>query len=209
MLKFGISIALFFIIIAPVQSQKVLQKEWDATGIEKLVIASDEVFGITISAEKTDKIRVYTNVEGETYENVVLRTSEDEKTLTIKTDYSPYFEKFDDKLAAHKVLAIDMTVILPENLMAEISSSIASVNASGNFEDLSVSLRIGNCDVHNFKGNATLHTRKGYVNVRAMKGVSGSASSRHGTVANTLPKQGKYHIKAESIDGAITLLPTQ
>ena len=209
MLKFVIPIVLVTAMTVRGWSQKVLQKEWDAAGIEKLVVASDEVFTIAITSEKTDKISVYTNVEGETYEGVVLRISEDEKTLTIRTAYAPYFEKKDDKLAAHKVLAIDMTIVVPMNLQVEINSKIASVRASGDFNELKVSLDNGNCDMFNFKGNATLHTRHGYIKVLARKQVGGNATSKRGNVINRLPKQGKYHIEAESVEGAITLLQTE
>ena len=73
-----------------------------------MILDSDTVFTVRLSSEKTDKIRINTHVEGEYHENVVVNTSEENKTLTVTTGYSPFFEKENDKLAAHKVIAIDM-----------------------------------------------------------------------------------------------------
>ncbi len=190
-------------------AQKVLQKEWDQADVTTLIIDSDEVFTIDITASKTQKIRVYTSVEGETYESVVLRVAEKGNTRTIRTAYSPYFNKKDDKLAAHKVLAIDMIIEVPEGMSVEVRSAIASVSASGVFKELRVGLEDGNCDIANFLGNAALHTRQGAINVRALPGVRGTAVSKRGTVVNNLPGVGAYRVVAESVDGAISLLPTK
>lgn len=189
--------------------QKVLQKEWDALGVESVRIVSDDVFTIEVTAVKTNKIRIYTRVEGETHENVVLEIDRDRTAIGITTAYAPHFTRIDDKLAAHKVLAIDMIVEVPRGISVVIESSIASVRATGVFEQLDISLENGNCDVLNFEGHAVLHTKKGYIAVRAHAGVGASAMSRRGVVVNELPERGRFQLKAESIDGNITLQRTE
>ena len=201
---FIFTVLLFF--TTDITAQKVLQKQFDASSFERLVIESDDVFTITISAQKTDNINVRTHIEGEHHESVVVNTSEAGKTLTLSTGYSPFFEKENDKLAAHKLIAIDMLITVPENLSVEIRSKIASVTGKGTYENFFMALENGTCLLNNFKGNATLYTKEGAITVYAKPTVTGQAISKKGTVLNELPKTGKHKIIAESITGSITLL---
>jgi len=206
MLKYKLLLAIVFFVTNQASAQKILQKQFNASAFETLVIESDDVFTIAISAQKTDNINVRTHIEGEHHESVVLNTSEAGKTLTLSTGYSPFFEKENDKLAAHKLIAIDMLITVPENLSVEIRSKIASVTGKGTYENFFVALENGTCLLKNFKGNATLYTKEGAITVYAKPTVTGQAVSKKGTVLNELPKTGKHKIIAESITGSITLL---
>ncbi|PVW15298.1 hypothetical protein [Marixanthomonas spongiae] len=206
MIKYIVTIVGVLLFSTDVAAQKLLEKQFNASAFETLVIESDDVFSIAILAEKTNTINVRTHIEGEHYESVVLNTSEAHKTLTLSTGYSPFFEKENDKLAAHKLIAIDMVVTVPENMNIEIRSKIASVTGSGAFENMFAALENGMCLLHNFKGNATLYTKQGAITVYAVPNVAGEAISKNGAVTNELPKTGRYKIKAESRTGAVTLL---
>lgn len=206
MLKYIIIIIGVVLFSTEASAQKVLEKQFNASAFETLVIESDDVFTIDISAAKTDKIKVRTHIEGEHYESVVLNTFEAHNTLTLSTGYSPFFEKENDKLAAHKLIAIDMEIIVPENLNIEIRSKIASVKGNGTFKNMFVALENGTCLLNNFEGNATLYTKRGPITVYAVPKMAGEAISKKGVVINELSKNGSYKIKAESITGTIKLL---
>ncbi|RFN59311.1 hypothetical protein [Marixanthomonas ophiurae] len=206
MLKYIVILVGVILFTTEAKAQKVLQKEFSASGFETLIIESDDVFTIDISAKKTDKIKINTHIEGEYYESVVLNTSEAHKTLTLSTGYTPFFKKENDKLAAHKVIAIDMVITVPENLKVEIRSKIASVTGKGTFKNMFIALENGQCLLKNFTGNATLYTKQGAITVYAKPDVSGQGLSKKGTILNELSKTGKYKITAESITGSITLL---
>lgn len=205
MLKYFITVTFLFV-LAESSAQKVLEKEFNASGFNTLILDSDTVFTVRLSSEKTDKIRINTHVEGEYHENVVVNTSEENKTLTVTTGYSPFFEKENDKLAAHKVIAIDMVITVPETMKVEVHSKIASVIGEGTFNNVFVALENGTCHLKNYTGNATLYTKQGAIEVYASPAVSAKAISKKGNIKNELPKHGKYKIKAESITGSITLL---
>jgi len=193
----------------PVHAQKVLFKEWEASGISTLKINTDDVYIINIHTVKTDKIKVETSVEGETYENVVLEVFREKEVLVLKTGFSPFFKPENDKLAANKALSIEMNITLPEEMSIDITSQLASVIASGNYKNFYSGLGNGTCLLKNFKGNAIVNTKQGFITVYAQNNVRGSAFSKHGEVINQLPSSGKYSIKAESISGKITLLQTK
>ncbi|GAB5398516.1 MAG: hypothetical protein Aureis2KO_01010 [Aureisphaera sp.] len=209
MKKIGIHIAAFFGIIFSCQSQKVIQRSLDAENIEKIEIASDQVFLIKLQTIATETIEILTEVEGENYENVLLSAHEKNGTLYIKTGYTPYFEAANDKLAAHKVISIEMTLLIPKNLSVYVSSFIASVEAQGEFKNLYTGLNNGNCTLTNFLGDAQLNSRHGFISVHADLGVKGKAFSQRGKVENTLPKEGWYEVSAQSVNGDVILKPTQ
>jgi len=209
MLKHIVIVIGIILFTTEITAQKILQKEFSASGFETLALHSDDVFTVNISTKKTDKITIQTHVEGEYYENVVVNTSEKNRILTVTTGYSPFFEKENDKLAAHKVIAIDMEITIPETMKVEIQSKIASVTGKGTFKNMFVALENGTCLLKKFKGNATLYTKKGAIVVHAKPNVTGEAVSKKGTILNELPKAGIYKIIAESITGSITLLQTK
>src|SRR5690606_17153034 len=126
-----------------------------------------------------------------------------------KTGFSPFVFLEDDKLAAHKVLAVEIVLIVPNTISVEVKSKLASIFANGNFKALAVSIENSNCELRNFSGNAHLKTKDGNINVVAESGVSGIAISINGTVENMLPKRGKFTVQAESVNGNIRLLQTK
>ncbi|RMA65865.1 hypothetical protein [Ulvibacter antarcticus] len=190
-------------------AQKILEREWDAEGVEKLFLRCNSVYQISITSEKTDKILVHTEVAGENYEQLLLATELKNDKLTIETSYAPFFKPENDKLAAHKIMAIEMRLVIPEGLQVSIESKLASVEVEGSYRFLSVALEEGNCELQNFKGDASLQTKKGDIIVFARTDVSGTGLSTNGTVENHLDFNGSLLIEAESIYGNIRLLQTK
>jgi hypothetical protein len=195
--------------INPCLAQKTIQKEFSTEGIKTLIIRDDAIFKLNIESSQTNSIKVIAHSYGENSENVVIEEKLRDKALYISTGFSPYFEKINDKLAANKVMSIEMEITLPKQMSVQIESKIASVTASGNYKNVDIGLGEGSCTLKNFSGNAMLLTKHGNITVFAQDRVKGTAFSRRGKVENKLPKQGKYAIKAESINGSIFLFQTE
>lgn len=194
---------------ADVISQKILEKQFDASEITQLSIYSEMISKLTIDSEKTDKITIITKVAGEHSENVLVTSSEDFKTLKIGTAYSPYFIAENDKLAAHKVISIEMQMTVPEFINIDVETKIASVEVSGTYANFKASLEYGNCNLNDFLGNADLKSLHGNIIAYAGKNTLGKAFSQKGTVINHLLAKGKYSILAESREGDISLYQTK
>ena len=186
-------------------SQKIIEKEFDASSISVIEINSNIVFNIIITSEDLKKIKIKTSIEGENFENVLLSIKEDNGLLSITPGYSPFFEAKNDKLAAHKVIAIEMELVVPENMEIRIKSSLASVKASGKYVSVEALLGTGNCILENFSGDAIIKTTQGFIKVFAFESVNAIASSKKGSVFNELTSNGKYRIEAESFEGDISL----
>lgn len=202
-------ITLLFVAFSQVQAQKIMEKSWDANSVERLEVISNEVYQIKIITEATERVHVKTKVEGEYNENVTLLISEENKTLSISNGFTPFFVKHNDKLAAHKVIAIEMEIRLPSDMAVWIKGAIVSVETVGTFREIQLDLRNGNCVLNNFKGNAQLNSRNGNITVFASETGVLEVKSRSGSVKNELPAEGPFLIKAESVNGDITLLKSQ
>ncbi len=204
---------IFFIIMVVISystfAQKNSEKKIAAEGIQKIEIISDDIFQINIISKAVEEITLNSKIQGEHFENIVVSTSIENGVFIIKTSYSPFYKPDNDKLAAHKLISVEVDLIIPINLEIYIKSQIASVNASGTFKNIEVGLENGNCTIDNFLGNANLQTKNGFINVLSKPNVSGRIISKHGNVKNKLPKIGKYLIKAESITGSILLQQTK
>jgi len=187
----------------------VIEKTWDADAFDKLEISSDEVYKIKIIAEPTSEIKLISQIDGENYENLNIGASEKNKTLTLKPTYRPYFKPKNDKLAAHKVISIEMILTIPESMEVAISAKIASLEIQGSLQKLDVNLRDGHCFLKDFVGNARINTRDGDITVYAQHWVEGKAISKYGIIKNELSSKGKYLIQAESVNGNISLLKTR
>ncbi len=186
-----------------------MEQEFSASEISTIEISTETIYHIKITSEKTNTIKIKTHIEGEHYENVVLNMIEKEGTLQIDTSFSPFFKTENDKLAAHKVIAIEIELIVPEEISIKIEAEIASVETYGKFKNISVLLENGNCKLQDFLGNAMLKTKQGFIEVYAENKMFARAISKKGTVINELLNRNKnasdYQIEAESLSGDISL----
>ena len=190
-------------------AQKVIDKSWDIEGIERLEIISNDIYNIVINSSDTTSINVVTKIEGEHYENVVLNISEENKTLTLSTGFTPYFQAENDKLAAHKVISIEMELNISNRLEVFVRSSLASLTTHGIFKGLRVELGNGNCVLNDFEGDAQLFTRDGNITAIAQRTVKARAKTKRGKLINELSPTGNFSIDAKSVNGDITLLKSQ
>ncbi|MEZ4818044.1 MAG: hypothetical protein R2776_08760 [Flavobacteriaceae bacterium] len=206
LLGFFLFFCLFF--IPKGISQKVIEKSWKGTAFEVIEILSDEVFNIEIIAGNFSEIKLQSKIAGENFESMNIGASEKGKILTLKPSYRPYFIPQNDKLAAHKVISIELQLYIPEWMTVFISSKLASLEATGNFKELDVNLRDGHCILKEFSGNAMLNTHFGNITVYAKPEVSGVGVSKKGTVFNKLSGKAMYTLIAESVNGNISLFHT-
>lgn len=203
-----ILIFIFFGSITAV-AQKTIQKQYSSAEIVKLSIEDDAIFKITVRSSKEKYITLSVHISGENSENIIIAENLSKGKLSLKTEFSPFFKPKNDKLAAHKVIAVEVDLIIPQSVSLEIKSKLASVTTHGLISNLEVSIDKGNCILKDFLGNAHLKTTDGNIVVKALPSVSGKAITISGTAENNLKAGGKFFIEAESINGNISLQQTE
>ena len=205
--RWGFFVVLLFWAIS-VSAQKKLQKSWDAQTLETVEIISEEVFRISLVSSESDTVRLEVLIEGEYAESVMIPVFQKNNTLRLQTGFHPFFSEDNDKLAAHKVIFIEMRLEIPSHLKVYVEAPIANLKTHGPFKKLTAQLRDGPIQVAAFSGEATLYTREGNINLEAIGGVSGAAISKNGIVDNQLPSASSPLIMAQSVNGDITLRKT-
>ncbi len=191
-------------------SQKKLQKEFDASSFTSVVVNGHEASLVSVIAEKRETIKINLTIEGEYYESVLLEVLQQNKTLLVAPAFTPFFERHNDKLAAHKVLSVSLEIRVPIDLFVSITSKNSFVEVMGAFGFLYVETDSGAVRLENFIGDGDIKTRSGNIFVKTSKiDVSGVAISQKGIVKNELPEGNRFVIYATSLLGDIQLLETK
>ena len=189
--------------------QKTVDKKWDGRQLDSLKILTDEVYKIDIRGSNTREISLKAVIEGELYQETMVNASISSRTLNITTDLSPYFTPENDKLAAHKVMSVELELIIPETMAVIVNSKLASVNTTGSFEYIAVGLEQGRCKLNEFSGSATLYTIQGDIEIEPAGVHQYRLSSKYGAVLNPQESYGDRLVQAESIYGEIRVIKNQ
>lgn len=185
-------------------AQKESLKTIDAAGINTIVLSSDEVFKISISTAAVENITIKTEAEGEYFNNISLDSEIIEDKLQLSSRFQENLQGGFDKLSAHKVFSLKAEIQIPEGMIVNINSNLASVYASGNYKSVLIQLKSGSCYLKNFSGNAVINTFNGNIEVETSN-AEVDAVSRHGKVEIYKNPFGKNKIILRSIQGDISL----
>ncbi|WP_432412090.1 hypothetical protein [Rasiella sp. SM2506] len=208
-----LSIVLFGLWLFCVQhvwGQKELSRTYFAEGIENISIDANGVHSLNVVAAKVEEISVSVHLEGETSEEIVIKEQLENNQLALGFSSWPLAKTYNDKLSAHKIISVAVTLSIPEHLFVSITSNTTAVFAEGTFKSLSVDIEDEICVLQDFNGDATLKTNRGTILVLVQnKSTSAKATTTYGTLENTLSKYGIFTIYAESVHGNISLQQTQ
>ena len=186
-------------------AQKDTSQLIDANGIEKINIDTDEVFKINLKTVSGDQIKITTHAAGEYYNDISLDLEHKKEVLNITSQFREILQSGFDKLSAHKVFALEISIEIPEGLQVYINSNIASVDAAGTYKYLQVQLNTGHCNITSFLGNALVNTFNGAINIETTDATV-VANSRNGTMSLPPDLPGIHQIHATSINGNIRVV---
>ena len=191
-------------------AQKKLFKTYDVSDIHTLFVESDDIFQIKLSTAQTDQITIYTQIEGETFESSLLHTKIVDGVLNITTGRTPDFIPFNDKLSAHKILSIVLEITLPEGLTLDVYSTLASVDAQGDYNQVRMNLGRGGCHLSSFRFRESVHinTISGNITVET-RNTKILAQSRNGNIVIPKGITGVKTMDLQTIDGDITVVKSQ
>lgn len=200
-MKFYLNI-LFFLLSLLVAAQKDTSQQLDVKGMENLYIDTDEVFKITVKTTKSDFIAISTHSEGEYFNDISLNTEVKGRSVYLTTQFREILQSGYDKLSAHKVFSLEISLEIPEDLQVFIKSNLASVEVVGDYNFLQVQLNSGYCNLSNFTGNAVVNTYNGAITIKTT-GATVTTETRNGKITGSSNFSGKNLIKATSINGNI------
>ncbi len=206
-MKSSFCIVMFFISIQ-LHSQKTIEKEVDAQDISCILIEGNEMFKIKLNTSNTKKIILKTKIEGEYSEDRVVLANIVNDSMIISSAFQPLFVYHDDKLSAHKVISIEMELLVPENRKVYMASNTASAEIDGSYDYLTVELSQGNCNLNIYDSNAIVNTIDGKIELNT-NFANVEAFSKTGTVVMEQLTLGSNQISLNSVNGDISIIKTK
>lgn len=203
-MNFYISFLISIVFVVPGFSQQDSFQRFDAKNIEQLYIDTDEVFKINIVTSDTKQIILTSHAEGEYFNDISLEMEILQDRMVLTSKFREILQSGYDKLSAHKVFSMEITLEIPENLQVFVKSNIASVTGNGTFKNLQIELKSGFCRLEYFEGNAVINTYSGSIWIAA-RNANITAFSRNGTVKLPPLASGKYQVHLTSINGNISV----
>lgn len=186
---------------------------WAQTTVQKSINSEEEYF-IQILAEQCFKVEVYTSddavltveavMDGEYQDQLLIPIEQNGSTLRISTSFNPLFKHPNDKLSAHKVIAIALKVGLPINQRVQLLGTSADVLARGDYRELDIQLSSGKCTLDMDSGTIGVKTQNGDIVLLNNQG-TGQAESRFGQVIGSLNEAGGCRYSLQSVEGNIYL----
>ncbi|WP_298319780.1 hypothetical protein [uncultured Aquimarina sp.] len=199
--------SIFLQLSISVQSQSIFNKSIDATDLSEVFIFLDDTFQIEITNTSENKIIVNGISEGEYQNNILINATRKEDSLTILDDIQPFSENHNDKLSAHKVIAVKVKIQIPQHLSVTVKSRIASLKLNAKIKSLFVELNSGDCLLRNFIGNAMINTLGGDITVYT-KNATINTKTKSG-ILSIEKIFGQHQIELKSITGNISVYKTK
>lgn len=200
--------AILFLSVILLYGQKIEEKTINNSAIKTIIIEGDAIFKIHIKTSAINSINLTSNIEGEHTRSTNIITKVNNNTLLLTCNLPKLNYKTDDKLNAHKVHSIEVSLEIPEYLNLYINSEIASAKISGAFKYLLLELNQGNAQVKNFLGNATINTIDGNITIET-NNAKIKAKTKTGILKTEKITESKNQIDITTINGNINIYKTK
>jgi hypothetical protein len=189
----------------PAASQKIVRKTIALPLTNMLRIDARQCSRVELETRAVETLEVEATIDGEYSSEILLQFGKEGSTTTVEAGVQPLFKLPNDKLSAHKVVAISLKVILPEHRRVQLYGSRATFTARGTYERLHLILEEGGCSLLNITGQAEVSTRTADVYVES-PGATILAESRYGSISPNRIPSGDTYYKLRTISGNIRLI---
>lgn len=199
MIRSVIAFLLACLFSTALNGQRILKKSIPQKHGQFVHIAAHNAFELNLSTSDSYYLTAEAVVEGEYQNEVLLNLWEDGRDIFIEADFHPDYKVRNDKLGAHKVLSIGMTVSIPEGHSVNVEGSSAHFKILGTYRQLQVNLQDGRCDLNNVLGEVEVLTGTADIYLTT-DGGSIDASSQYGLVQQDQIPDGysQYVLKSKS-----------
>ncbi len=142
------------------QGQQLSSKNIAVDLQKKLNVDLTYVAHFEIDTHQENYIQTELAAEGEYRDMYILSILESEDIYDISLSKNPLYSNFNDKLSAHKVLAITLKILVPSQMVLDIDGLNSIVYTKGNYRELNVFLNEGICFLHHNSIKSMIITAK-------------------------------------------------
>lgn len=197
-----------FMSFGMLNAQKVVKKAVQNPETSSLLIDANNCYQIDLTTTSAKDIVIEAFMDGEYKNDLLIKIEEDGPTIAVSAGFHPNFIKPNDKLSAHKVISIALKVQLPKNMKVNLFGANANVYATGNYEDIRVTLDDGNCNFNTIMGMASATTQSGDIYVYS-NGAIIETNTNFGHISNNGIPKGDNYFKLTTTKGNIYLRKTE
>lgn len=183
-----------------VQWSKTL-KELDLRGV---TIDMRFIQGLKLTTHASDEVALSTQSEGEYQLQYVVVTQHEDRWLTVYPQRVPAFNTPNDKLSAHKVIAMTLEMQIPEAIVVEIEATRGAIDISGRYRELKVQLDEGSLKMTHRAEQSVIKTKGASVFLNVDSGMIESNTETGRVIGSILPNQ-NYRYQISSQNGPIYL----
>lgn len=142
------------------QGQQLSSKNIAVDLQKKLNVDLTYVAHFEVDTHQENYIQTELAAEGEYRDMYNLSILESEDIYDISLSKNPLYSNFNDKLSAHKVLAITLKILVPSQMVLDIDGLNSIVYTKGNYRELNVFLNEGICFLHHNSIKSKIITAK-------------------------------------------------
>lgn len=179
--------------------QKVVRKVLLLPHITHIQIDASSLAQVELATISGADLSLRAIIEGEYRKDLAIELIEEGNTLRVNAALQPYFKIPNDKLSAHKVIAISLYIEVPEDKFVSLFGTSAQVTARGIYRELEVVLSDGQCALKDLMDNVRVTTQSGNINLETVSGTI-NAKTKYGTVKQDKIPEGlsNYHLQSNS-----------
>lgn len=185
-----------------------MTKSFSTESIKQINLKLDNVYSVIVNSHEKPQVKIEVKVEGEHSEHIMLTSKRLFGSLLISCEQQPAFKDANDKLSAHKVLAIELSITVPQNIATYVKSDIAELALNGDYKNVIIELVEGNFTAVNFTGNLKVNTQTGHINLNTNYARIDAASA-DGKVDVSEITSGENTIALKSVKGNIKVTKSQ
>jgi hypothetical protein len=202
--KIHLIILVFLLGLSHTYGQKVVKKVFLRPQIATVQIEADRFFEVIIESEERKDVELEASMEGEYQRDLGLEVTEDGNSLLVVGAFQPFFIEPNDKLSAHKVVAVSLHVRVPENIRVLLYGTSTNVLARGIYKELKVVLSDGQCIIQDAGKRVDVSTQSGAIFLEVNRGRV-LTQSRYGDIEEETIPNGTDHFSLNSVSGNITV----
>lgn len=173
--------------------------------IKVVLFDAQQVSLITLETGKQSEFNFSSASEGTYQDDLYFDYEVKKDSLIIKSIYPKHLEFGDNKMTSMQEFSVSVKLSIPKNLKLFIDSEIASIEGSGDFQNLYINTKSGDCKLINFTGNADINTYDGRIYVKT-KQAKVEAKSQNGAVKVSSTLLEKYQLNLRSVNGDIVVI---
>jgi hypothetical protein len=195
----------FFQICSGIAAQNRSFQRFDSEGINTVRIDGDQIFKIHIETHKLSCIDMASVIDGAYIDQYQIVGRPVRDALNIQMLSNPLDAVPDDKRNAHKVVAAELNIKLPEGFNLQLSSDIASVKVKGSYRTVAIELFQGFCEIFGLAKEVMVNTVDGNIYVETLN-ADVNAESVNGLVSEDIFTTKQSYWNLRSLHGTIEVI---